>query len=219
MFSNLPRVTKALLIANTLMFVLQLALDGSIAGRAALGWLELRPISVGEGPYAGFMPWQLLTYGFMHGDLGHLIFNMLAVLMFGATIEHEWGQRRYATYYFVCLLGAGLCQLFIGSLDVAQGSPAYSTIGASGAVYGLLLAYGMLFPHHRITLLPFPIVMKARTVVILYAVTALLYGILGTRSGIAHFAHLGGMLFGWLLIRYWRRPPPSSRPRRLRIVK
>lgn len=221
MFSNLPPVVKALLIANGLVFLLQMVMAGP-----ALAPFMLWPIGGAGDPYAAveFLPWQLLTYSFMHGSFAHLLFNMLALLIFGAQLEHTWGERRFLTYYFVCVVGAAICQLIVGAWVMAQGEPAYPTIGASGGVFGLLLAYGMLFPHQRVMLLIPPIPMKARTLVIVYGAIELLLGFSGLQPGVAHFAHLGGMLFGWLLIRYWRgqppfgrkKGPPRSRPRGVR---
>jgi membrane associated rhomboid family serine protease len=220
MFSNLPPVTKALLIANAIAFVLQQLLPpGTFAP------FMLWPLGADGGdPYASmqtFLPWQLVSYGFLHGSFPHIAFNMLALVMFGAPLEYTWGNRRFATYFFTCLIGAGVCQLAIGSWSVAQGHGAYPTIGASGGVFGLLLAYGMLFPNQRVMLLIPPIPMKARTLVIVYGVIELLLGVTGTQSTVAHFAHLGGMLFGWLLIRYWRGQPPFGKrgPPRPRIVR
>lgn len=218
MFTNLPPVTKALLIANGLVFLLQLAL-----GDATLSAFMLWPLGSGSDPYAtsDFLPWQLLTYGFMHGNIGHLLFNMLALLMFGAPVEHLWGQRRFLTYYLVCVIGAAVFQLIVGAWTLSQGGEPYPTIGASGGVFGLLLAYGMLFPNQRVMLLIPPIPMKARTLVIVYGVVTLLMGITNTMPGVAHFAHLGGMVFGWLLIRHWRGQPPFDRrgPPRMRSVR
>ena len=210
MFSNLPPVTRALLIANGVAFLLQLVLEYT-----ALGPLMLWPLG------AGFMPWQLVTYAFLHGDIAHLLFNMLALLMFGAPVEHTWGEKRFLTFYAVCVVGAALCQLAVGAWTMSQGGQAYPTLGASGGVFGLLLAYGMLFPHQRVMLLIPPIPMKARTLVIVYGAIALLLGFTALQPGVAHFAHLGGMLFGWLLIRYWRGHPPFGRrkPPRPRIVR
>ena len=193
MFSNLPPVTRALLIANGVAFLLQLVLEYT-----ALGPLMLWPLG------AGFMPWQLVTYAFLHGDIAHLLFNMLALLMFGAPVEHTWGEKRFLTFYAVCVVGAALCQLAVGAWTMSQGGQAYPTLGASGGVFGLLLAYGMLFPHQRVMLLIPPIPMKARTLVIVYGAIALLLGFTGLQPGVAHFAHLGGMLGAWLMINYWR---------------
>jgi membrane associated rhomboid family serine protease len=217
MFSNLPPVTKALLIANGLVFLLQ-----QFLGDAALAQFMLWPPMGGEDPYSyTFLPWQVVTYGFMHGGLAHLLFNMLALAMFGAPLEHVWGQRRFLSYYLVCVVGAAACQLAVGAWTVSQGGEAYPTVGASGGIFGLLLAYGMLFPNQRVMLLIPPIPMKARTLVIVYGAIELLMGITNVMPGVAHFAHLGGMFFGWLLIRYWRGQPPFRRkgPPRMRVVR
>jgi membrane associated rhomboid family serine protease len=221
MLSRLPQITRWLLIANLVAFVAQWLLAGPI-----LSLLQLWPLPLGDAPPARgtFLPWQLFTYAFLHGDLLHLAFNMLALVMFGPQLEHAWGRRRFLSYYTVCAVGAGLCQLAIASWTVAQGGDAYPTIGASGGVFGLLLGYGLMFPHQRVMLLIPPIPMSARTLAIVYGVIALLLGLTGLQPGVAHFAHLGGMLFGWLLILYWRRRPPGSPPSskrssHLRIVK
>ncbi|MGO4220969.1 rhomboid family intramembrane serine protease [Lysobacter sp. TAF61] len=217
MFSNLPPVTKALLIANGLVFLLQWWL-----GDLALAQFMLWPPGGGEGDGLGFMPWQLLTYGFMHGNFPHLLFNMLALAMFGAPLEHVWGDRRYLTYYLVCVVGAALCQIGVGMWTMSQGGQAYPTVGASGGIFGLLLAYGLLFPNQRVMLLIPPIPMKARTLVLVYGAIELLLGVTNAMPGVAHFAHLGGMLFGWLLIRYWRGQPPFGKkkgPPRMRVVR
>jgi len=210
MFTNLPSVTKALLIINGVVFALQLLLSSS-------GFFEffmLWPLDGGAdmfGSHPSFMPWQLLTYGFLHdpSNIAHLLFNMLALVMFGAPLEYTWGDRRFLTYYLTCIVGAGLCQLLVG-VFMGGGGP---VLGASGGVFGLLLAYGMLFPNQRVMLLIPPIPMKARTLVIVYGAIELLMGFSGWQPGVAHFAHLGGMLFGWLLINYWRGKPPFGRRR------
>ncbi|QSX80026.1 rhomboid family intramembrane serine protease [Agrilutibacter solisilvae] len=211
MFSRIPPVTRYLLIANLVVFVLQLVLG------EALNALMLWPLGSADHGAPGFWPWQLVTYAFLHAPDNplHLAFNMLALVMFGAQVEHVWKTKRYATYYFVSVVGAALCQLAVAWLTMSQGVPAYPVLGASGGIFGLLLAYGVLFPNQRVMLLFPPIPMKARTLVILYAAVELLLGLNGWQPGVAHFAHLGGMLFGWLLILYWRRPrPPRTPPRR-----
>ena len=195
--------------------------------RDTMAPFELWPIGAGAydayGDMPSFMPWQLVTYAFLHdpSNLFHLLFNMLALVMFGAPLEYTWGNRRYASYYFTCVVGAALCQLAVGYWNTSQGHPAGPTVGASGGIFGLLLAYGMLFPNQRVMLLIPPIPMKARTLVIVYGAVELFLGASGFQPGVAHFAHLGGMLFGWLLIRYWRGQPPFGRggPRRPRIVR
>ncbi|MCD0245722.1 rhomboid family intramembrane serine protease [Xanthomonas melonis] len=208
---QLPPVTKALLIANIGLFLLQWAVGdlgrGALPSDSVLSWLMLWPLSNGFdafSPGASFMPWQLLTYAFLHGGFNHLFFNMLALFMFGAPLEQTWGQKRFLTYYLVSVAGAGVCQLLMAWLT-QNGAP---VVGASGGVFGLLLAYGMLFPNQRVMLLFPPIPMKARTFVIVFGAIELLLGATGWQPGVAHFAHLGGMLFGWLMIRYWRGQPP-----------
>lgn len=216
MFANLPPVTRALLVANVLAFGLQ-AMAGELAmldfmlwplGRFGLGMAGGLPVT------AGFEPWQLVSYGFLHGGLAHLAFNMLALVMFGAGIEHALGPRRFALYYFTTVIGAGLVQLLVATMAVQQGEPPYPTVGASGGVFGVLLAYGLLFPNHRVMLLIPPIPMRAITLVVVYGALELALGIFARNSGVAHFAHLGGMLFGFGPLQYWRRRWPFAGPRR-----
>lgn len=216
MFTNLPPVTKTLLIANAALFLLQFLLGEAVFYPFMLWPLGVDSFDLFAAGAQGFQPWQLLTYGFLHGNLPHLLFNMLALLMFGAPLEYTWGQRRFLTYYLVCVVGAGLCQLVVVTWSVSQGGEVYRTVGASGGVFGLLLAYGMLFPHQRVMLLIPPIPMKARTLVFVYGAIELLLGITGTQSGVAHFAHLGGMLFGFLLIQYWRGKLPLQPKHQMR---
>ena len=207
MFPRLPLAVKVILAINVVVFVLQLAIGN------ALAHFMLWPLGGAEAGGLGFQPWQLVTYGFMHDprNIGHLAFNMLALAMFGSQLEYTWGTRRFVTYYLVCVIGAGLCQLGVVTWSLAQGAFPYPTLGASGGVFGLLLAYGVLFPNQRLVLLFPPIPMRARTLVIVYGLVELVLGITGTRSGVAHFAHLGGMLFGWLLLQHWRGRPPFNR--------
>lgn len=191
---NLPPVTQALLLANGLAYVLQ-----QFVGEPLIYSLGLVPLQAGFGP-EGFMPWQVLTYAFLHGNLMHLAFNMLAVFMFGADIERVFGSKRFLNYWLVCIVSAACLQLLVqlGSED------ANITIGASGGVFGLLLAFGLYFPRRTIVLLIPPIPMPAWLFVTLYGALELFLGITGTQAGVAHFAHLGGMLGGYLLIRHWR---------------
>lgn len=209
---NFPPVILNLLIANCMLFFLQTFFHGP-SGALLERFFALWPL--GTARWAAFYqesisfyPWQLLTYGFLHGNLPHLFFNMLALWMFGREIEERWGSARFATYYFFCIFGAGLCQLAVGSTSTLQGGPPYPTIGASGGTYGVLLAFGMLFPYRRVMLLIPPIPMEARYFVIVFGALELFLGISGLRTGIAHFAHLGGMLFGLLLILFWRGKLP-----------
>lgn len=202
MFSNIPPVTKALLIANGVVFLLQ-----QLLGDAVFAAFMLWPLGGDASPFGPstvFLPWQLVTYAFLHGSFAHVGFNMLALLMFGAPLEYTWGQRRFLAYFLACVVGAGVCQLAVGSWAVAQGGGAYPTVGASGGVFGLLLAYGMLFPNQRVMLLIPPIPMRARTLVFVYGAIELLLGFTGLQPGVAHFAHLGGMVGGALMLLYWR---------------
>jgi membrane associated rhomboid family serine protease len=220
MFPRIPKITQALIIANVVVFLLQKTLGDEALASMMLWPLGPNGLDLFSTGYE-FKPWQLLTYGFMHGSFPHLAFNMLALYMFGAPLEYTWGDRRFLAYFLVCLVGAGVLQLLVGWWTVSQGGEPYPTVGASGGVFGLLLAYGMLFPNQRVMLLFPPIPMKARTLVIVYGAVELMLGFTGWQPGVAHFAHLGGMLFGWLLIRYWRGQPPFNkrRPPGPRIVR
>lgn len=188
----MPPVTTALLVANVAIFLLQQILPGLI------GPFALWPL--GASGAVSFAPWQLFTYAFLHGGLTHLAFNMFALYMFGSAIEHVFGGRRYLLYYAVSVLSAGLTQL----LFAAVSGGIYPTVGASGGVFGLLLAYAIYFPNTRLMLLFPPIPMRARTFVTVYAALELFLGVTGTQAGVAHFAHLGGMIGGYAMLRYWR---------------
>ena len=197
----MPPATTVLIIANVAIFLLQ-GLAPQLIVPFALWPLATSGMNMG----ASFAPWQLVTYAFLHGSLLHLAFNMFALYMFGSAIERVFGTRRYLTLYFVSVLSAAATQLAVAMLSGAI----YPTIGASGGVFGLLLAYGMYFPHNRVMLLFPPIPMPARTFVVLYAVLELFLGVTGSQEGVAHFAHLGGMIGAWLLLRYWRGARRSS---------
>ena len=192
-------ITQALLFANIVGYLLQV-----IAEPLMISSFALWPLHIPVGalpPEISFQPWQLVTYGFLHGNLTHLLFNMLALYMFGSDIERVVGQRRYAIYYFICVVTAALAQLTIAALSNAPPAP---TVGASGGIFGLLLAFGMFFPRRRVMLLFPPIPMPAWLFVTLYGALELFLGVTGTQQGVAHFAHLGGMLGGYLTIRSWR---------------
>ena len=143
-----------------------------------------------------FQPWQLISYMFLHANFGHIFMNLFALWMFGQAIENYWGTRRFTWYYFLTGIGAAIIHMFIGG----GGAP---TVGASGAVYGILLAFGMMFPERPIMLLIPPIPIKAKYFVAIFGGIELVNGVVGTNSGVAHFAHLGGMLVGFILIKYW----------------
>ncbi|MDH3266359.1 MAG: rhomboid family intramembrane serine protease, partial [Gammaproteobacteria bacterium] len=189
----IPNVIFALLIANGLIFALQ-----QISPRFLIVNFALWPATVPGSP---FMPWQLVSYGFLHDprNLAHLFFNMFALWMFGRELELMMGPKRFLTYYLTCVVGAGLVQLIVAG---AQGG-LYPTLGASGGVFGILLAYGMAFPNRMVMLIFPPIPMRAKYFVLLYGLLELYLGASGAAPGVAHFAHLGGMLFGFLLLRYW----------------
>ncbi|MBT8444498.1 MAG: rhomboid family intramembrane serine protease [Gammaproteobacteria bacterium] len=150
---------------------------------------------------APFMPWQILTYGFLHANTTHIFFNMFGLWMFGREIELHMGSQRFLIYYVVCVAGAGVVQLIVAAL---QGG-LYPTVGASGGVFGILLAYGLTFPNRIVVPLFPPIPMRAITFVVLFGLLELYLGFSGNAPGVANFAHLGGMLFGFLLLRRWRR--------------
>ncbi|HEV8692444.1 MAG TPA: rhomboid family intramembrane serine protease [Ideonella sp.] len=233
----LPPFTKWLMLVCAAIFLL----DQLLGNTFQLGiWFDLWPLDSGM-----FYPWQLLSYAFLHGSFSHLIFNMLGLWMFGAELERLWGHQRYWQLLLASALTAAGAQLL---LTYAMGSHV-PTVGASGAVYGLLLAYALMFPRRQFDLVGFlpmalvmipgqifytigvvlfvllltnrqavpirPIPIPALTMVMIYGAIELVLGVAYSRSGIAHIAHLGGMLGGWLMIRYWRgqAPFPSRRRR------
>ena len=191
---SIPNVIFILLVINGLAFAAQQApqFDQFLYFNFAL-W----PLA---STFPSFMPWQLLTYGFLHGSLMHIAFNMFMLWMFGRELELVYGPRRFLTYYLTCVLGAGVVQLIVAA---TQGG-IYPTVGASGGVFGLLLLFGMTFPNRMIMLLFPPIPMKAKYMVIVFGLLELYLGVSGRSPGIANFAHLGGMLFGFLLIQRWK---------------
>lgn len=208
-FSFLPPVVKNLLIINFLFFFGDLAatrMDIDLVGILGLHY----PKS------ALFQPWQYISYLFMHGSFSHLFFNMFALWMFGYSLENVWGSKKFLFYYLVTGIGAGISQNVVLALEihnyVAQGYSPDSiahfmnnavTIGASGAVFGILLAFGMMFPNNLIYIY-FLIPIKAKWFVIIYGLIELFAGVRGG-SDVAHFAHLGGMLFGLILILIWKK--------------
>jgi membrane associated rhomboid family serine protease len=227
---SLPPVTKALLLACVAIFCLDILLPLS-------SMFALWPLSSGR-----FMPWQMVSYAFLHGDASHLFFNMLGLWMFGADLERLWGRNRYLQFLLVSVLAAAAAQLLVTML---MGSNV-ATVGASGALFGLLLAYALSFPRRQFDLVgflpmvllmvpssfvnmlgmvlfvmlltnrqavPIPAVpMPALVMVAIFGAIELVLGMF-FRSGVAHFAHLGGMLGGWLMILYWRHRPPLGRRR------
>ena len=216
-------MTKNLLIVNFLAF-------------AATWVLELRGIDLTQllGLHfflaSDFQIYQFFTYMFLHGGFAHIFFNMFALWMFGSVIERVWGPKKFIFYYIVCGIGAGITQelvqyatytiegisayQYVSAGGVQMTTDAYinlwTTIGASGAVYGILLAFGMIFPNERLFIIPFPFPIKAKWLIVGYIAIELFSAMTGPGDGVAHMAHLGGMLFGFLLIRYWQRHPDSS---------
>ena len=212
----MPTVTKNLLIINVLCF-----LGAMVARRYGVDLNDMLGLHFFLA--SDFNPAQLITYMFMHANFQHIFFNMFAVWMFGRTLEMVWGPKRFLFYYILCGIGAGLIQEGVQWVDYVVNLSQYervntgisiismneylnllATVGASGAVYAILLAFGMLFPNSEMFIFPLPMPIKAKYFVIGYAVLELVLGITGG-DGIAHFAHLGGMLFGLILIIYWRK--------------
>lgn len=220
---RITTITKNLLIINVLMFLATMAFRSQ--GVDLNGMLGLHFFLAPD-----FGVYQLFTYMFMHANLEHLFFNMFALWMFGCVVETSWGPRKFLTYYITCGIGAGLIQMVAqlvsfyviaseqipgfslsDAMMVAHNSAAtlnqWTTVGASGAIYSVLLAFGMLYPNERIFIFPLPVPIKAKWLVCFY-IAVDLFAALGTSNdGVAHFAHLGGMFFGWMLIRYWRNHP------------
>lgn len=186
---------RTLLIACVVIFGLQYLLGDALELHFAL-WPPAR-----EPGYPSFMPWQIVSYAFLHGGATHLLFNMFALYMFGPDIERLLGSQRFLLYYFVCVAGAALAQLLVLHF---LGNPPVPTVGASGGIFGLLLAFGMAFPRRKLMLIFPPIPMPAWLFVTLYGLLELYLGLTGSNAGVAHFAHLGGMVGGLALIFYWR---------------
>lgn len=223
MLQNAPQVVKNLIIINVLFFVASML----VGEDQAVTWLA--------GTYPGspfFQPWQIITHMFMHGGLGHLFFNMFALYMFGSQLERLWGPQRFLNYYIISGLGGFFLHEFFIGLDFyqtygtffpdrAQLVPSGMTdrqavyilertfgrvVGASGAVFGILLAFGLLFPNTRLMLLFPPIPIKAKYFVIGYGLIELGLALEnGSGDNVAHFAHLGGMLFGYILLKRWQK--------------
>jgi membrane associated rhomboid family serine protease len=197
---GLPPVTQWLLIANVAVYVMEGS--GMLNAAAFALWPPGGFLSADGGR---FEVWQLVTYSFLHGSLAHIFFNMLALYMFGGEIERLFGSRFYTLYYFASVISAAICHLVV---TAAMGSPPAPMVGASGGIYGLLLAFAIYFPHRRVLLLFPPIPLPARVFVFGFAALELFLGITQTAAGVAHFAHLGGMLGGWLMIQYRRNGFP-----------
>ena len=210
---NIPTLTKNLLIINVLAYA---------AGLAVQRYVDLNDIMGLHFMLApDFHVWQLVTYMFMHGGFQHLFFNMFALWMFGCIVENTMGTRRYALYYLACGIGAGLfqeaaqlVQFYTTAESSIEGFGAWTTVGASGAVYGILLAFGMSYPDERIFTFPLPLPIKAKWLVIGYAAIEVYMAMTASGDGVAHLAHLGGMAVGYMLMRYWRSSATRMRRQR-----
>ncbi len=221
--NNIPTMTKNLLIVNFLAFVATWVLE--LRGIELTSLLGLHFFMAKD-----FHLYQFITYMFLHGGFTHIFFNMFALWMFGAVVERVWGPKKFLFYYISCGIGAGLVQEIAQYVNyISTGLEAYeyvnlggtrmltadylnlwTTIGASGAVYAILLAFGMIFPNERLFIIPFPFPIKAKWLIIGYIAIELFSALSGPGDGVAHTAHLGGMLFGFIMIRYWRKHPGSS---------
>lgn len=211
-FASIPAVTKNLIIINVIIFIATLINENFMIGTFALFY----PTS----PY--FHWWQVVTHMFMHGGFWHIFFNMYTLLIFGSVVERYLGPKKFLLFYFVCGLGAVALHLGVEYIQLqsfmsaaAEGNASAiqniqeikmtPTVGASGAIYGVLMGYAMLFPDSKMTLLFPPVTLSAKWMVVVFAAIELVTGVTGWASGIAHFAHLGGMLIGWLMILWWRK--------------
>jgi membrane associated rhomboid family serine protease len=206
-YSLIPPVIQALLIANVGMFLLEMVSGNQLIKLLALWPLGTSASTVYLQAAPPFQIWQLVSYSFLHGSVMHLLLNMYALWLFGTRMENVWGSKPFTIYYFVCVIGAGLVQLVVATLGAREGG-IYPTIGASGGVFGVLLAFGLTFPNERLLLIFPPVALQAKWFVLIYGAIELWAGVTGTEAGVAHFAHLGGMLFGFLLLLFWRRYPP-----------
>jgi membrane associated rhomboid family serine protease len=189
--SNVPKAVKHIILINVCMLVLTM-LDGPLMDRL----FALNPITF------IYKPWQLVTCMFMHGSIGHLFFNMYTLYLFGSVLENIWGTRKFLTFYFITGIGAGLFNILIQHLT---GNFALM-IGASGAIYGILMGYAMLYPDSILTLLFPPVSLKAKWFVLIFAGIELLLGLSNNPAdNVAHFAHLGGLVFAFLLLMFWKK--------------
>ncbi|HKT42145.1 MAG TPA: rhomboid family intramembrane serine protease [Rhodanobacteraceae bacterium] len=216
MLYDLPPVTRALLIANVVVFLLEQvpSLQPLLLAYGALwpiGHAQLVQYPNGEVLASGFHFWQIITYAFLHGSWSHIFFNMFALWMFGGPIEHLLGAKHYTFYYFFCAVTAAAAHMLVAQY-FTHGF--YPTLGASGAIFGLLVAFGVMYPRLKMFLIFLPIPMPAWVFVIGYILLELFFGVSGYESGVAHFAHLGGAVGGFVLLQYWRGKLPIK-PRRI----
>lgn len=212
MFNRIPPVVKNLIILNVMMFLITLLTGNFMYEKFSLFYFQ-SPL---------FKPYQIITHMFMHGGFFHILFNMYTLFIFGSVLENVWGGKKFLLYYLVTGVGAAIIHslvMYIEASSLTQAMEAGNflaqekmfalmrtpTVGASGAIYGLLLAYGMLFPNNIMQLLFPPVALKAKYFVLIFGALELFLGLSNTGSDIAHFAHLGGMIFGYFLIIYWKK--------------
>ena len=234
MMFRIPTITKNLLIINILIYIAQFIMFPQRPDLSAVAnWGKLHFFLASD-----FHLYQFVSYLFLHADFMHLLSNMFGLWMFGCVIENVWGPKKFLFYYITCGIGAGFCQELVqyiqyisdsylaampletiiqvnnnGSIverTIAESLNSWGTIGASGAIYAIILAFGMTFPNERLFIIPIPFPIKAKWFVLGYAAIEFYMSIQTTGDGIAHTAHLGGMLFGFLMIRYWNRHPNSG---------
>ncbi len=217
---NIPTVTRNLLLINIIAFIATYTSEKAGIDLTNIFGLHFFLAS-------DFHIWQLITYMFMHGGFTHILFNMFMLWMFGMIVERVWGPKKFLFYYIVSGIGAGLCQelaqfvnysieglsayqpisIYGGSITMDTYLNMWTTVGASGAIYAVLLAFGLLFPEERMFIIPIPIPIKAKWVVVGAVAMELFFAIGTNNDGVAHLAHLGGMLFGFILIKYWKKHP------------
>lgn len=199
---GIPEVTRNIIAINVLLFIATI-----YSGNTMYEYLALFNY---KSNY--FHGWQMITHMFMHGSFTHLLFNMFGLYMFGSRLEQMWGAKRFINFYLITGLGAALLHTLVQDYEITQGlvSVNQPTVGASGALFGILVAFAMYWPNTELFLMFVPVPIKAKWAVIGYATFELFAGISGFQAGVAHFAHLGGALFGFILVQYWNKNNRNS---------
>lgn len=214
MTNSIPPVVRALLILNVAVFGLQQLTDGWLTVYFAL-WPLGEASGAGPGGETitvGFELWQAVSYAFLHSGLAHIAMNMLGLYSLGGVVEQVLGARNFIIYYLVCVVTAAVAQLLV--IEFFTGG-FYPTVGASGGVFGVMMAFALMFPREKLIIFPIPLPLPAWLFVTLYTAAELYFGVTGTAAGIAHFAHLGGLVGGFVLLQYWRGRLPFKPARRL----